>query len=356
MKRAADLSIGQRLGLGFGAVLLLIVLQIGASVLWLGRIDALQQRETQWIRPHSELADEVELGVLRQALDLRNYALTHSTQDLQAYTADVARTQSALHTLQGMHQDPNELPILEQILQAAGERQRAADDYRALVEQGADPGRLDKAEEMLSQQRVALFDRVRAYVDIQDQDYMHTQVSILQAQHVMSQGVLGLAALVLIASGFTAFLTVRAVRRPASALLEAARSMEGGDYAPALALGASTPGGTLGGPPRDELSELAQAFGHTALELGNRERLLEAGARLSTSLASTLELERLADAALRVIVEQVRAELGAIYVREAEGEGLRCCASFAMEGAPQALGTTDSVPGAALARSAADPI
>lgn len=343
-----DLSVGQRLGLGFGTVLVLIVIQIAAALLWLGRIDELRQTELLVLQPRTELASELESSLLHQRNALNSYTWFGRQRDLDRYLEYAEQVQYLLQRLRSVPQGPESTKLLTSLAIEAEEYQRKAEELRAAIGRGASRQQLDKARLELGEIRERLLDGTTAYSKQQTKRFNETISEISRAQGEMKRDLLGLAALVILVFGATAVMTVRAVRQPAHVLLSAARAMERGSYAPAIALSRTASASRPGEPRQDELRELAEAFGRMASELQSREGQLAASARLAITLASTLEVERLADGALREIVGHTLAEVGAVYLRDAGSDTLRRIASYALDGAAPLLEMGEGIPGEAF--------
>ena len=60
----ANGSIGRRIHLGFGVVLVLVAVQLGVALLGLARIDALRTHIVEDVDPPSRAAEDLERGVL----------------------------------------------------------------------------------------------------------------------------------------------------------------------------------------------------------------------------------------------------------------------------------------------------
>jgi hypothetical protein len=100
---------------------------------------------------------------------------------------------------------------------------------------------------------------------------------------------------------------------------------------------------------RDELGELGAAFGRIAARLRDREQRAAASQRLSALLAASLEVPPLARGALVEMLAYRGAEVGAVYVREDDGELLRRVAAIGLDEAPWGLRAEQGIPGEALA-------
>lgn len=103
--------------------------------------------------------------------------------------------------------------------------------------------------------------------------------------------------------------TIRSVHQPALRLVRTARAVGAGDYDAAL-VGYAAEGQRQ---HRDELRELGEAVRWMALNLRNREHRLAAQGRVSTILASHLDVERLTGAAMQEVMSFAGCELGILY-------------------------------------------
>src|SRR6266511_811189 len=269
-------SIRKRIYVGFGVVVALLAIQVGVGLRGLDRIEGQRRRIVEQYDPPSQAAQDLEKNVLLRAITVRNFVATGDPRHQRDYERLLSRHAGLLDGIERMPLDP---------------------------ESGAAIAALSAA----SRQHVA---RTTVFLSL------------------VWTAMLATALLVAVALGLTAVLTTRAVRRPALALMAAARAVERGDYAPALEL-ALAPGAR----PPGELQALGAAFARMADALRRREQKTEADGRLAAALAGSLDPEATARSALEEIAAYTRADVAAVYL-VADG-ALRRVAGRASGGTPE---------------------
>jgi signal transduction histidine kinase/HAMP domain-containing protein len=341
MNRRIDLSIWQRLALGFGVAGALLALLVVTSHRWSERIEAMQRRQDELVRPRATAAARLETAALYAALAAREYAITPDAAHLQAYEADAQKVRDALAALPRDEDGEalfNRIPVLVDRFQDAS---RQMVDAR----QGSMPGPV--LESTMGGAREDLLAVVRAYEVLQHRKMDGALAEIAGSARDMDRAGLALAALVAGLLAATFWLTARSVRRPALALVAASRRLAAGDFDQAVAL-AGAPAMAGEASARDELSELARSFGRMALNLREREARLRAGAQLAGTLATGLDAGRLCEAVLEALLGHLGAEAGAIYLVE-EGGRLRRRAALGLPGSGEdALEAGEGIPGRAV--------
>src|SRR5690606_22037146 len=127
--------------------------------------------------------------------------------------------------------------------------------------------------------------------------------------------VIGLAAAALVTIA-----TIRSIRRPTRDLLHIARSLEHGDWQPAREWAEVE--STLYANARDsrnELLQIAHAFGSAGIALEARDKQLRSTASISAATASSLDGRAICTSVLRDLCEHSGAEVGVVYVRTHAG-------------------------------------
>jgi signal transduction histidine kinase/CheY-like chemotaxis protein/CHASE3 domain sensor protein len=318
-------SIRRRIYGGFAVVLLLLAAEIAVARRGLSRVEALREERAEVIDPPAGAADAFERTVLRRALAVRNLVVTGDPRHRDEYGHALDEAGALLARLRRFELDPESRALVEAIREAARAHSTETDAFLALLDGRVTTDALALAEWRLAEARERLLGRVHAFVDVQHAKQQAARARSAELQQDISRALLATALLVAAALALTAFVTVRALRRPALALVRAAGAVEAGDFAPALAL-AKGPRASGGG----ELGQVARAFARMADGLRRREERLAVEGRIGAALATPFEPRATAEAALREIAWHVGAAAGAVYLVEGEAlvrvAGLRAAA------------------------------
>jgi two-component system, chemotaxis family, sensor kinase CheA len=352
--RLGDLGVRQRLFIGFGALILLLALELAYTFAWFRRLDGLRDALSDDVGPRAEAASRLERAVLYRAVSLRNFGLTRDPSYLRAQAEAFEEARAALRDVDALARRPEGRAIVNEMKPVAETYAAAAEKLLDTMKSGARPEQLATAELEAAAAREKLFGIARRFSQYQQRKLEIINASVAAAQRAMAWGLpcLGLLALCTVLA--TAFVVARAVADPLRELLAAARSLGEGDYRRALALDPERdPSRTK--PSRshgNELREFARAFAHAAARLQQREAALAADVQLSGIFATRLTVNELADNALRAIAMLARAELGALYVLDDAKTTLQRAASFPLDVHAPALAVGEGIPGqAALQRS-----
>jgi signal transduction histidine kinase/ActR/RegA family two-component response regulator/CHASE3 domain sensor protein len=338
MRRGLDLTIRQRLALGFGAAGVLLVVLAVMSHQWTREVAAERERHLAVIAPRAEAADRLESAILYVGIAARNQALNPGPAHRRAYEAAVQQVRDQLRILSGLPKDPDGLVVFARIPPLAAEYERAAD---AAVDAATRSGTsLPALEDEMSGAREALLEVVREYAALQQHKVDEARARIGTAVDRMGRAALGLGAVVLGLLAITGLVTVRAVHGPALALVAAARRIARGDFDSAIGMAGD------GSPRRDELAQLSASLGQMALELKSREDRLRAIARLASAMASSLDATALCEAALDVLRDHLGIEGGAVYLLGG-GKELRRRSRRRIAGLDDVLAAEDGLPGQA---------
>jgi signal transduction histidine kinase/ActR/RegA family two-component response regulator len=313
--RTLDLSVGQRIGAGFAAVMVLLAAEIGVAVSGLARIDRIQERFATEVEPAVRATEALEHSVLLRAIATRNLVLTQDEVARDAYDRALSAGYAAVERLAHLELEGEARTARDLVERAAVAHVRATDRFLELLDRGAGAEALAAGERDLAAARQRLLGRIAELASMQAAREAAGRAEADAARADVRRALVGFAALVAIALAVTAALTVRAVRGPADALVRAARALEGGEYGLALA----APGAAGGPPSRDELREVARAFARMAAVLRDREDRLAADGRLAATVGSTLDLGEMATAGVREMVHHAGADVGAVYVLDREG-------------------------------------
>jgi len=341
VRRGLDLSIGQRLGIGFALLVLVLAGLMASMMYWNARSGAAEQEFTLQIAPRTKAAEELERGLLRVAIGVRSYLLAPDKDRLQRVEAGVDDARLALRRLGELPKEPDgdalvrsATPLVERYLTRASQVVRSSP-------RGDDAA---KAESALAESREAAMAALQSFVDLQRAKAGAALDAIEDARQAGTQGmaIAGLLAALLFA--VSAILTARSIRRPTRELLRVAGALQQGDWRPALAWAPQN-----GRTPvvRDEMLRLAYAFGAAAAALESREQRLRADREIAGAASSSLAKEAVAEAALRAVCDHVNAEVGAFYWVDDGSETLRPIALRALDGGAASLAVGEGIPGRA---------
>jgi signal transduction histidine kinase/CHASE3 domain sensor protein len=340
-----DLSIGQRLSIGFGVVLLLLLLLAGFVAVENRRVNALEHRITRILDPRTDAAHEFQVAVLRHAVAARAYVVARTREASEEYGRAAETMRVSLARLAEVPKDPDGLSKFAGIPGLANRLDADLAELVTAAGRSVDRSTLRELEERAGEIRSELLRHVDDYVSLQVSKRQDLREKIL-ASRVVSQRAFAVLLLLILAVGFsTALTTVNAVRIPALRLVKVTRALEQGDYGQALSLAGQSASRTR---RRDELLELAGAVGRMADALQRREQRLEADARVSAVLAGSIDLERLTETALAQVAELAGCECAVLYLREPADGLLRRAAAYAADGAAAVLQPGEGIPGQAL--------
>jgi signal transduction histidine kinase/CheY-like chemotaxis protein len=342
-----DASVGQRLAIGSTVVAALVAAVVVLAVVLSGRVQTLQDRQIDVIAPRADAAEALETSILYVAVAARNYAFSRNARDLDALSAGSAAIEAAARRLAQISYDADEQPLVADILKRTSDYREAKRSFITQVGGGQGQTGFEASELALAERRERALSALRAFGALQTRKLTENRHAIRRATDQVTIALATLGGLVLLVTGLAGYLVARSVRAPAAQLGVAARALSTGDYAPALALDERAQSATPRGPFRDEVREAANVFGWMARALKRREERLLAQMRLSDVLAGTLDVDRLAAAALREVVTHIGAEVGAIYLRDADTAALHRLASFGLNGVPP--GAVDGIPRQAAA-------
>jgi signal transduction histidine kinase/ActR/RegA family two-component response regulator/CHASE3 domain sensor protein len=328
-------SIRRRIYFGFAVVLALLAIEVAVALRGLHRIRDLRQEIADRYDPPSQASQDLEHGVLHRAIAVRNFMLTRDRRHQHEYERLLATYVDRLEDIERMPLDAESRAALDAVAIASRVHISRTTSLLSLFGGRRPAAELADAEVRLADAREDLLARIRAFDDVQRTRQTEARARMSAAEREVAAALLGSAVLAALALGVTALLTSRAVRRPALALVGAARALEKGDYAPALALA------TRGRVARGELQHLAGAFARMAEALRRREQRSQAEGRLAAALARSLCPETTATSAIDEIAAYTGAEVAAVYL--VEGPELRRVAGRAAEGTPPALERTGIV-------------
>lgn len=340
-----DLSIGQRIALGSGLAFALFLIHAALAQSLLRQIDMLEQHRVTALEPHVHAAIEVRSRLQQQAIELRTYALTRDMEYVRSFEQATQQKDAALAQLLGAVEHQAEMNEMRAL---SDEHDHAAAALIALIQHDADAATIGEAEHKVAAIRTQLLEQAQAFVDQEFREEKRVSAEVGERLSKMLPTQLIMAASVLFVIALTGAFTAHAVRQPAQRLLAAARAIGSGNYAPVPTLvGPAEPAANA--VRRNELGELAQAFGRMAQALQQRERRLAADASLGAALTADTEIDRLSAGALREIAAYAACELGAIYLLDTADDQLQRSAVTAPDDTPARLPAEQGILGQALA-------
>jgi signal transduction histidine kinase/CHASE3 domain sensor protein len=314
-----DLTVGQRLALGFAAPLVLLAGFVVAVYSWNDRTQRQQEDLIEQLWPVSEATQDLERSILQASIALRDYLLTPDAAHLagaQGQLADVRRT---LGHFEGMAGAPADDPLLrplrdgieaylhegESLIESTGGHRPDAARLAALT------GAREKALQQLGQLRRRQGIR---FADVTA--HMQHSRGLWYRQLLIA----ALITLLLVAAA--GIWTTRSLRRPLDDLVAAAAGIEVSDWSPALRW-SSEP------PARNEIRRLARALGIAAVALQRRDRRVKADRKIADAAAGSLVAADIASQALAAVVEKMHAGLGVVYFSDRSATTLRPVATHA---------------------------
>jgi PAS domain S-box-containing protein len=345
VSRRVNLTIGQRLGAGFGVAAVLLAVLVGFSLTSLNRIDAMRHHLTMVIAPRAEVGERLEAAILALGIAARADALVPSPDSLEAYARATREVGETFEALSALPQDPDGVDLVAAMRELVPRHIAASQELVdvAKAEGETDPSRLRTVELAFTTDREALLAPVRGFVALQRRKVAATRAETYALTARIRDAVVGIGAFLLALLGITGWLTARGVRRPALALVHASRRLAAGDFGPAVRFAATDDGRP---EPRDELAELSRSFGRMALDLRAREARLAASARLASAMARSLEVARLCRECLDEIVGHLDVEVGSVYLLDDESKLRRRCV-VGLNGRDDVLAVGEGIPGRA---------
>ena len=340
-------TIGQRLAAGFGAVLLLLSAVVAVDGYGRQRQAEVETQLTSLVMPRADAANDIETAYLREAAAAQSYVYSGDEAYLADYRRNVQQSGDAVARLNGLPENREGKALFDQIAPLATQYTLAADKAIALRQQGDVAGAQQVVQQEMQPARRQLLDKTVAFVALQV-SLRDAAVSELEGVRTTTTVASLILALLALAVGVViSWATALSVRNPALELLLATKSLGRGDFDDGVSLALRARGRPES--VRDEIHQLAGAVASMGSMLIRRDRRLEARARLSSVLASTLEAQRLATEGLREIARYAETELGLVYAYDREADLLRRLAAYSIESASETLRPGEGIVGEAAA-------
>jgi len=303
MTAASNWSIAQRLGAGFG-LLILILSAFVALITWqLAKNDrANDSLDAMFVS--GQQIEEFERSVFLLAVSTRDYLRNRTPEELAVFEAAQQRLNRAMRGL--------EARTSEQELVQLGEQ------YASLSRQVVTQRDATSAD--LVPLRQTILAHAQAITTQQDAA-VESALEHMRANRAKSRVflIIGVAASGLLFLG-VGILTTRSVSIPARELVDVAAALRNGDWRPALLLDRESPPPDK--PSANEIAQIGRAFGAAATELELREQRLAAHAAIANASGASLDKGQITEDVLRTVLQHVHAEVGAFFVEGAEADML----------------------------------
>jgi signal transduction histidine kinase len=267
VNRELDLTVGQRLAIGFGALLLVVATFAISVAIWHSQSAAAQRAYTDQIAPLTHRADRLERSLLYAGISMRSYLLVPEPQRLANHRTHVEQARRALDLL-ARAALPAGSPDMVEIETASREYLDETEKMVARRRNGPlDPN--DEAAAIVLRERS--LDAVHRLIELQEAQTEQALARMSAARDKMTRGLMALAGIGSLFSIGIAWFTTQSIRRPTRALLRVAAAMERGDWRPALRL---APSDGDSQPVKSEMRRLSRGIGSAASALELREREL----------------------------------------------------------------------------------
>jgi signal transduction histidine kinase len=341
MKGSADLSVGQRLWIGFGAVLIVVATLLILVFQWHAASSRAEANYSDRIVPLIDRAQGLERAIYEVGLRLRARLLEPTEQRLQAFELSERKARSVLDALGRSDLEADGRELLDGLSPAVDTYLRFAENVVERNPAGSAP---PEDEAQLRTLRENVLGLTRDFSSLQDTKAAAALEKIAAVRERTSKSLLLMALAAALMLAALAELTTRSVRRPAQTLLATANALSEGDWKPALALAKAA--GRRPRAMRNEMARLADAFAGAAVALEQREQRLRADGLVAKAVAGTLSRDELCEQALHEVVSYVGAQIGVLYSKRESGL-LEPIATYALAAPLAAVRIGEGVPGQA---------
>jgi signal transduction histidine kinase/CheY-like chemotaxis protein len=318
---ASKWSIAQRLGVGFALLLLVLASFVGLIAWQLAQNDQASKTVDATIGATQRI-DEFENAVLQLAVSTRDAMREQTPQHLEAFMLAQQRLDARAKALGENEGGPELAALAAQYISAS---------QKAVPNAGSEGAGLPNL-------RQTLLDRARAVAELQDAAGDQALERMRNNRQAAAITLFAGALLTVVLFLVIAYLTTRSVSVPARELVGIAAAMRAGNWRPAQRLGEEE--AEREAPSANEMAQIGRAFGTAATALELREQRLEAHAAIAQASGASLDGDQIAQAVLRIMLQQVQAEVGALYVADADTGKLVPVASRCIAGplAPVRMG------------------
>ena len=271
VNRELDLTIGKRLALGFGALLVITLIFSVAVYVWHSQSAAAQRDFTDEIAPLTARVDSLERSLLYVGISLRSYLLTPEPQRLANYRSYAEQSRRALVQVASAAALPEGAPDISELSQSVRAYLEITDKLAEKRRSGPMRAEDEEAAVTLREQSLA---QVHRLIDIQTTATEAAFDRMAAAREKVTHGLVALSIIGGLLCLGIAWFTTQSIRRPTRALVRVAGAMERGEWEPALHLAPSA--SDTNQNPRSEMLRLSRAIGSAAAAIEYRERELRA--------------------------------------------------------------------------------
>lgn len=348
LKTKNGTSISKRLSLGFGLILFLFFVQIGAAIWLFHGIQQLESKQNNYILPNAELASDGKIQTLKMAVMLRNYLVFSDSNAQEEFWDSMRTSREAIKQLVNSPKEADDQALFNDIPELAERNWRAAEELSSLVPQRNEE-KLAERERQLSKTRDKLLKKLKTFYKYQQAKLLQNVNALQKAEQRFLVILLTIGGVIIILGSTMAFHTISAIRRPIEQLVNATRALQRGEFEPARML----PVSNFSNRNRlvvSELHELAESFISMSETLQQRERRLTADSRLLESLSSSLDTPNIVDHALQLMINYSESAAGVIYLVDMRMETLQRLATYALSTVPETIQFGEGIPGEAVNR------
>jgi signal transduction histidine kinase len=281
------MSIGQRLAIGFGLLLLVLAVFAGAVFLWHSQSANAQRAYLERTEPLGDRAEELERAMLYVAIGLRSYLLIPEPHRRESYRRYTAEARQALRNLASAAKESDEAALSEEIFSKSRPYLSEADRLAARRASGS---LVPEEEADIAELRELALASVRRFINLQHRKADASLAAMAAARGKVSRGLAALSVIGAMLFLAVAYFTTQSIRRPTRELVAVAGALERGDWKPALNLIPPLDETATVGTDRSEMRKLSRAIGAAAAALEHREReLREKNERIQAQNAELIQ-------------------------------------------------------------------
>lgn len=346
MTRFRNLSITDRLLIGFGLMLVILVGALGVTRMLFTNSAAIQNEITQRISPQSQAARELEQAILYVGIGVRGYLLVGGAAMRERHEENLRTVRTRLDALTTLTRDEaSSLALLARADSAARSYLTLADSLVGAA------SRFDGTiEAAMNDKRERALVPLREFGASQRERHRGALDRMATSRLRVEQGLVIALIAALALALVVAWVTSSSIRTPTRQLLDIAERMQRGEWDAAHQLaGRFTSAVADPSTHRNELLRIASGFGIATVALEQRDQRLQSTNAVAAATASSLDRHEVASAVLQAVCEHLGAEIGAVYVRDHSDDSLRPVATRALPDDLPTLRPHEGIPGEAAA-------
>jgi methyl-accepting chemotaxis protein len=255
-----NLKTGVRLGLGFGAILLLMLALVLVSAVYLGNVDGHAKHVESESLPYSLLADKMAFNVVQVQQWLTDVSATHDTGGYEDAEEAAEGVKAGIEKFREMFEEENETEALRKL----GHLEEDFDSYYALGKKMANTyvtEGIEAGNEIMKE-----FDEVSATLSKEMAELQKTQTDeAVEMTGMISTAVdsvrnitFALTALAIIFSILIAIVITRSITKPLDNALDVAKTIASGDLTHKVEVNRQDELGSLLGAMRNMSGKLSQ--------------------------------------------------------------------------------------------------